>query len=276
MIGNFDIENLKAFLKDFYLAVGIRISVFNDEFEMVTEYPENAPEICSLIRSTKSGEIGCQNCDLSACLKAKKERKQFVYLCHAGITEAITPITHDNVILGYVILAHIMPKENYELALENALKLISNYGVDINEAKSMLTKIEPRSVEQINASVKLCNAIASYIYVSDLVKFKNEDISYKITNFIQNNLAFDLSSDAICRKFLISRTKLYSISKNCYGLSISDYVTKLRIKKAKELILSGVQINKVASLTGFSESNYFTKVFKKVTGLTPTEYKNLN
>ena len=45
MIANFDIENLKAFLKDFYTAVGIRISVFNDEFELVTEYPETAPEI---------------------------------------------------------------------------------------------------------------------------------------------------------------------------------------------------------------------------------------
>ena len=274
MIGNFDIENLKAFLKDFYIAVGIRISVFDDEFNMVTEYPETAPEICTMIRSTERGAIGCKTCDVNACLKAKESKKQFVYLCHAGITEAVTPIMHDNVILGYVILAHLMPKENYDLALENAIKLISSYGVSKEISSTLIKKITPKSAEQINASVKLCKAIASYIYVSDLVKFKNEDISSKITDYINKNIAFDLSSDAICRQFLISRTKLYDISIKCFGVGISNYVTSLKIKKAKELLDNGLSVKKVAESVGFFEPNYFTKVFKQHTGVTPTQYKN--
>ena len=52
MICSYDITNLNAFLKNFYNAVGIRISVFDNEFQLVTEYPENAPKFCSLIRNT--------------------------------------------------------------------------------------------------------------------------------------------------------------------------------------------------------------------------------
>ena len=274
MIANFDIENLKAFLKDFYTAVGIRISVFNDEFELVTEYPETAPEICKLIRQSKEGANACKQCDYNACLNAKKLSKQHLYLCHAGITEAVTPIKYDGVVLGYVILAHMMPVENYNEAISKAVKLISKYNVDKNIAEALLKKINPKSIEEINASVNLCNAIASYIYVSNLVKFKDEDTSLKITQFINNNIAFDLSSATICKQFLISRTKLYELSINSFGMGISQYVTALKIKKAKELLKLDYSVNKVAEAVGFLESNYFTKVFKKTTGLTPTEYKN--
>lgn len=275
MISSFDIKNLNEFLKDFYHSVGIRISVFDDEFNMVTEYPENAPEICKLIRSTISGEEGCKKCDLDACKKAKLTKTQHVYLCHAGITEAVTPITYSGVILGYVILAHMMPIENYNEAIDNAINLISKYDVDIDFAKTLLKEISPKSKEQIYASVKLCNAVASYIYVSDLVKFKNENIATKIHDYVCKNLAFDLSSDAICRNFLISRTKLYEISNKSFGMSISEFVTKKRIEKAKELIKNGLSVNKVAELVGFQEPNYFTKVFKKYTNYTPSQYKNV-
>ena len=57
-------------------------------------------------------------------------------------------------------------------------------------------------------------------------------------------------------------------------MGISQYVTELKIKKAKELLKLGYSVNKVAEAVGFLESNYFTKVFKKITGVTPTEYKN--
>ncbi len=274
MIANFDIENLKAFLKDFYTAVGIRISVFNDEFELVTEYPETAPEICKLIRKSDEGSNACKQCDYNACLNAKKLSKQLIYLCHAGITEAVTPIKYDGVVLGYVILAHMMPVENYNEAIYKAVNLISKYNVDKTTAESLLKKITPKSKEEINASVNLCNAIASYIYVSNLVKFKDEDTSLKITQYINKNIAFDLSSATICKQFLISRTKLYELSINSFGMGISQYVTELKIKKAKELLKLDYSVNKVAEAVGFLESNYFTKVFKKITGVTPTEYKN--
>ena len=65
----------------------------------------------------------------------------------------------------------------------------------------------------------------------EFVKFKNENIATKIHDYVCKNLAFDLSSDAICRNFLISRTKLYEISNKSFGMSISEFVTKKRIEK---------------------------------------------
>ena len=72
MISSFDKSNLEGLLYDFYTAVGIRISIFDDEFSLVTEYPERPPEFCALIRSSEKGLEGCRRCDAAACNRAKK------------------------------------------------------------------------------------------------------------------------------------------------------------------------------------------------------------
>ena len=51
MISSFDIVNLKSLLQDFYAVVGIRISIFDDEFRLVTEFPTEPPAFCANIRS---------------------------------------------------------------------------------------------------------------------------------------------------------------------------------------------------------------------------------
>ena len=72
MISFFDVENLNVFLQNFYTAVGIRISVFDDEFRLVCEYPKEPPRYCALIRSTKGGPSACRNCDVAAFQKTKE------------------------------------------------------------------------------------------------------------------------------------------------------------------------------------------------------------
>ena len=122
MISSFDRENLDKLLQDFYTAVGIRISIFDDEFRLVTEYPKTAPAFCSNIRKTQAGRTACRNCDNEACKRAKRLRKPHIYTCHAGLTEAITPIQLGGGVLGYAILAHMLPAEGREEAVAEACR----------------------------------------------------------------------------------------------------------------------------------------------------------
>ena len=66
------------------------------------------------------------------------------------------------------------------------------------------------------------------------------------------------------------------IKKNT-GLSFSNYVTELRIEKAKEIMRQPQsRINEVARDVGYSYSSYFTKVFSQKEGITPSEWKKNN
>lgn len=270
----FDLKKLQQLLKDFYTAVGIRISVFDERFCLVTEYPTEAPKYCSYIRTTACGAEGCRKCDFAACKRAEKQQAAHIYVCHAGVTEAITPIRFENGVLGYVILAHMMPLENYDTAFENAVALCEKYGLDGTQGREYLSQIAPRSREQILAAVHLLDAVSSYLYVANLVKKNGDDLATRLDRFLRENLHLKLTSNSICKQFLISRTKLYMVATESFGMPISQYVFSLRIKAAKKLLKeSTLSLADVAATVGFPDENYFGKVFKKDVGIPPSAYR---
>ena len=273
MISFFDVENLNVFLQNFYTAVGIRISVFDDEFRLVCEYPKEPPRYCALIRSTKGGPSACRNCDVAAFQKTKESRAPHIYVCHAGLMEAVAPIKLDGGILGYVILAHMLPEENYEISLQNALKKAQQYGLSEEDILPALKDIATHSEEKINACVQILNAVAAYLQISDLVKWKTENVASKISAYVELHLGERINSELLCKKFLISRTKLYQLAMDNYGMSITKYILFKRIEKAKQLLKQGISVSKIAEATGFTDFNYFGKVFKKEVGVSPTEYR---
>ena len=273
MVGSFDVENLDKLLKDFYTAVGIRISVFDENFLPVTEYPKEAPRFCSLVRGSEAGRQGCRACDEAACLRAKKLRAPHVYRCHAGLSEAVTPILVGGGIVGYALLAHLLPEENYAQSVNAACVLAAKYGADEKQLFEAVTQIKPRSEEQIHACVHLLDAVASYVYIKNLAAWKDEDISKQIDVYMRENLRGDLRSEAICRKFLLSRTKLYQISLKSFGMGIAQYASMLRIEEAKKLLRAGESVGTAAEKAGFVDANYFCKAFKKETGLTPAQFR---
>ncbi len=169
----------------------------------------------------------------------------------------------------------MLPKENLNESLELALKKALNYGLSEKEALSSLKKIPTKSYEKINASAQILDAIASYLHICNWIRWSNEDLAVRISQYIESNLDKNLTSDTLCRVFFISRTKLHSISINNYGVSISKYILSKRIFKAKQLLEQNIAIEKVAESTGFANASYFGKVFKKETTFSPNKYKKI-
>jgi two-component system response regulator YesN len=71
----------------------------------------------------------------------------------------------------------------------------------------------------------------------------------------------------------LSGSYFANLFKKVTGLSFSQYVTAVRMERAKEMLLQNKQIQEVASAMGYEERRYFSDVFKKVTGMTPSEFR---
>lgn len=274
MMSNFDKDALLSLIKDLYSVIGIRISVFDDNFKVVTEYPSEAPEICSLIRSGEKGRAACRACDKAACERAKKIKKPHVYQCHAGITEAITPIQLGGGVIGYAIFAHLLPEDNLEKVIADICDRCSKFGIEPKQTAEAVKKLKVYGTEQIMASMRLLDAIASYLQIIRLASWKNEEIASQIKIFIESNLDKNLKSDLLCRHFYISRTALYSLSQKAFGMGISEYITFKRMEKAKELIqTTDKQVAEIACTVGIPDYNHFSKMFKKFAGISPSSMR---
>ncbi|MEG1586451.1 MAG: two-component regulator propeller domain-containing protein [Bacteroidales bacterium] len=98
----------------------------------------------------------------------------------------------------------------------------------------------------------------------------------KIMKYMEENMDNpDLSVDVFASYMGYSRSRFYKQMKSAINKTPVDFIREIRIKRATYLFDSHqYNVSEVAFMTGFSDSKYFSKVFKKETGLTPTEYLN--
>jgi two-component system, response regulator YesN len=104
---------------------------------------------------------------------------------------------------------------------------------------------------------------------------KTERIVRYLEDYIDSNLSGDVSLVKLADLVHFNATYLSRFYKQVTGKSLSDYITEVKLIKAKEMLSdSRVKINEVASAVGFDNSSYFSRFFKKATNLTPQEYRD--
>lgn len=94
--------------------------------------------------------------------------------------------------------------------------------------------------------------------------------------YIEENYHKDISLDDVSRILDISPYYFSKLFKEETGENFIEYLTNMRIEKAKYLLIhSGKNIKNICIETGYSDPNYFSRIFKKQVGVTPTEYREL-
>ena len=101
---------------------------------------------------------------------------------------------------------------------------------------------------------------------------------YKMNKLIVEHMDNEaLNISYLCQEMGISRASLYNRVKMLTDLGPNEYINKLRMEKAAELLKqTDLSITVIAEQTGFSSSRYFSTAFKKYMGITPTQYKSQN
>lgn len=114
------------------------------------------------------------------------------------------------------------------------------------------------------------------LYFQRIVEqMQSQDALIKIKRYIHHNYANPhLSLAQISEANFMSVGYLCAFFKEKTGKTINQYITEIRMEKAKELLLDpGFKVDCVAKNVGYSDGNYFAKIFKKYTGLSPSEYR---
>ncbi len=98
-------------------------------------------------------------------------------------------------------------------------------------------------------------------------------IVQELKTYIDSHLQDDLTADFLAKIAFISTPYLFHIFKKEEGMTLVEYITNTRMFCAAELLKKpDVSVTRVAANVGYSNYSYFTKVFKKVHGVTPTQY----
>ena len=111
---------------------------------------------------------------------------------------------------------------------------------------------------------------------SRLSKKKNPIVE-QVEQYVQSHYAEELSLQILASRFNVNNIYLGRLFKEETGEFFSDYLNRVRLDKAKKLLESTLmKVSEIAGHVGFLDPNYFIRKFKQITGLSPTEYRNMH
>lgn len=270
----FNQDRIERIMHDFFTLANIRIVLFSDAQEEILAYPENRCLFCASMRTNLDFLKQCVHSDQLAFEKSRRFDKPLVYTCHAGLTEAVIPIRQEDVILGYVMFGQVILNEN-ETAARNHLK--AKYASGDEAIAKVIDSIVCKTDKEIKAAATILEALTTYLLSNKLVSLRKAEFIQSLDNYIDGHLHEKILVEDICKYFLVQRSQLYEISIPYLGCGIAEYIRKRKVMKAGEMLVNtDLSITQISSLVGFSEYNYFSRVFHQETGMSARSYRNLH
>lgn len=267
-----EISEVTKLLKDFYNITGARVSLHSADFKEIAAYPKNALSYCFAVQRDENVYNRCLKVDCEAFLIVKKTGKAYRYKCHMGLVEIIAPIYHYGIISGYVMMGQITDADSRSLNTikKCAEKLTINRDASLTSIKS-IPKI---SDDKIESYLNILKVLANYLTASNAVRPSKDDLASSVKQYLEFNYNSNITIDKLCQHFNCSRATLMNNFKLKYGITVFNYINDYRLSiAAKQLIRTQSAIKEIAINAGYSDQNYFSKVFIKRYGLTPSEYR---
>ncbi|MCM8711896.1 response regulator [Clostridium sp. SYSU_GA19001] len=155
-----------------------------------------------------------------------------------------------------------MLKDHYDIlkkySFTNDYEAILNNNFDYNKIKS--------------SSIQMLSRLTSMF--KDKNVYPSEELIENIKKYIKKNYSNDINLEKISSLFFLNPSYLSFLFKEKTGENLIDFVNKVRIEKAKELLkTTDYKIYKIAKMLGFDNDKYFFRVFKKLSGYTPEKYR---
>lgn len=110
---------------------------------------------------------------------------------------------------------------------------------------------------------------------SNAVKGKRVQV-VRVREYIDSNYASEITLEGLAAQFFINKTYLSEMFKEQYGIVLKDYLVSVRITEAKRLLrFTDKTTEEIATMVGINGAAYFSRMFKRVEGVTPTEYRGM-
>lgn len=202
-------------------------------------------------------------------------------VCFAGIHVSAVPIKVHQEVVGYLQTGEVLLEKPTESKLDEAARQLIKWGVDFDadELREFLEQGPVLTPKQYEAVIKMLEIFSRHISevaarISVDPELNEPDGIKRSREYIQKNLDSKISLDQAASVANMSASHFCRVFKKATDMNFSEYVSRVRIEKAKKMLLeSNYTMAHIAYDCGFNSVTDFNRTFKKITGLTPTAYR---
>lgn len=239
-------------------------------------------ELCQNVRLLESGREWCNKSDRGEAVQLAKEyKKPFFFKCHMGMNELVLPLFYDEELAGLVFIGQcrIKGEDSSKYIAEKA----AEYGGDSDYFTALYNSLPLLSRENLLDISKILES-----YFSAMIQTSSENsltgimlegaeipLSQKVCTYVSTRYMYPITPGSISKDMFLSQSYVSRRFHSETGETLSGYINRVRIENAKKLLTgSDVPVSSIAINVGFSDPNYFSRVFKKREGISPEKYRN--
>ncbi|HKM57738.1 MAG TPA: helix-turn-helix domain-containing protein [Chthoniobacterales bacterium] len=247
----------------------------------------NLPHQCRRNENPFCAMLARTNRTCAACLEAQEQvvndavDRPATVTCFAGLSDTAVPINIGERRVGFLQTGQVALKAPSECGFRKVKAKLTEWGLDIHtkeleEAYFNTKVVNPRRyaavVELLRIFARQLSCVANRITVQDAEA--EPPIVRRAKAYIAGHCGDAIGLEEIAQAMHVSTFYFCKVFKKAAGLTFTDYLGRVRVEKAKNLLLNPhLRVSEIAYTVGFQSLTHFNRVFRKITGEAPTVFR---
>lgn len=225
---------------------------------------------------------GCSCClELQHDLSENARIQAYTARCGLGLSVSAVPVRLGDRLIGFLEVGQVLQQQPSEKQFEGFVEKLAqvNGSLDTEYLQKLFLATRVVSPQQYEAVVGLLSVFADHIALvcnQMLVQERNAEppVIQRAKEFIEERQSEDLSLGQVAKAVNTSTFHFCKMFRKATGLTFTDYVSRVRIEKAKNLLLNpNLRVSEIAYEVGFQSLTHFNRVFKKISGESPSHFR---
>jgi AraC-like DNA-binding protein/ligand-binding sensor protein len=202
--------------------------------------------------------------------------------CFAGLCDTAVPIRVGRELLGFLQTGQVFTRKPTKAMFDKTSRQLIDWGLkaDFKKLEETYFHTKVLSPKQYDAMVRLLTIFGQHLSaISNQLAVQQDNaeppVITRAKQYIEEHQTDDLSLGEVAKAVNTSSFYFCKLFKKATGINFTEYVSRVRIEKAKNLLLNpNLRVSEIAYEVGFQSLTHFNRVFRKIVGQSPTDYRD--